>query len=179
MYFKNKGKISLAIIFIFILLCLILSACESKEVKDEPEIRASFTISKLNNTDFDEIGTPDVEKEDFRKVKLKLEVSNSSIVSDRKIYIPDLKEIMNSYDNIDRYWYGSSISSDNIDEDAYYEMDYMFFSEGLDNEGIESVFHKGEIKVSWVNNDDEYVKHVINLTDIIEFKEAEEEEVEK
>lgn len=159
----------LLVILISIIIAIYLSLPTNKINQTPPEIKANISIHNLTAEDFDQIGTPDVVKEDFRKVNFSLYLNNFSAITHRDLSLPDLKEIMNAYD-AERYWYGSSTYSDNPGEDAYYLYDIMFLSKGLDEEGITSVFKNHQIKITWTDEMGLEVNKLINLADIINFE---------
>ena len=136
---------------------------------ERSNIKASLSVLKLSEEDFQYIGTSGVEKEDFRKVNFQLNVDYNSRVTNRKITVPDLREVMNSYD-IERYWYGNSTKSDNPKEDVLYANDIMFYTKGLDNEGIEDVFDEAQVRVTWTDEDGSEKEEIVNLAEIIEFE---------
>lgn len=152
------------IFFIIVLAVINLLACETQN----PEIKATFTISILTDKDFEDVGTSGEVKEDFRKVHFLLEVNNCTNISNRKISIPNFKEVMNTYD-IERYWFGKYSASDSPDEDALYTNDIMFLSKGLTEEDIKSIFKGSKISITWDNKKGAEINKTIDLIDIIEF----------
>lgn len=156
-------------ICVVLLISIIFPACKSQNKSDEPEIKAVFTVSKLSDEDFEDIGSTNAVKEDFRKINFSLNVNNCSNITNRKIAIPNLKELMNSYD-IERYWYGQYTSSDSLDEDALYSYDIMFLSKGLTDKNINPIFNDAKIIITWTDKKGKEIKSSVNLTDIIEFK---------
>jgi len=164
--FTKKSKGISVLLLVIIILCSSLTACQSKA---ELKMNATLTISKLSDSDFQEIGTKDVTKDDFRKVKFSYDMENCGKLSNRKIAIPELRGIMNAYD-VERYWYGSSTKNDNVGADyVLYSNDIMFYSKGLDNEGIKSVFKDAKINISWTDEGGKDTSDTINLSDIIIF----------
>ncbi len=156
--------------FIFLLIMILfLSGCKFQGTNSDPEINAIFTISELSNKDFDDIGTKGFNIEDFRKVNISITVKNNTNITDREISLPNIKDVMNSYD-IERYWYGEYVTSNNPNEDAEYRYDIMFLSKGLSEDDIKSVFTDSNIIVSWTSKEDKKEKRTINLTDIITFE---------
>jgi len=159
----------LLVILISIIIALYLSLSHYIFHQPPPDIKAYVSIHHLTDEDFDQIGTPNVVKEDFRKVNFSLYLNHFSTITQRDISIPNLKEIMNIYD-IERYWYGNSTYSDNPGEDAYYLYDIMFLSKGLNEEEIKSVFKDHQIEITWTDEDGLAVNTIINLADIIKFE---------
>lgn len=161
---KNKK------IYFFITLLVLVSiitACNGQDYTDTPEVTTVFKFSRLSDDDFKEVGAEDATKDDFRKVNFSVTVNYSEDMSDRKIYIPDLKEIMNTYD-IERYWYGQYSSKDTPEDDAEYIYDIMFLSKNLSDEDIKKIFKEAQINVTWNKSGKEEMRR-INLSDIIDF----------
>lgn len=164
-------KITFLIIFVLFLLSLSLISYKFT-TKKHPEIKASFIVSKLTDDDFNSIGTDESKKittkEDFRKVYISVEFINCKNLSDRKITIPDFKNLMNSYD-IERYWYGQSTKLDTPTEDAAYTYDIMFLSKNLTDEQIKSIFKDSQAIITWKNKNTNENSIKINISDIIVF----------
>ncbi len=150
-------------------LLILLAGCNTKVINDTPLIKADFSFTELSDEDFQDIGTKGYVKEDFRKVNLNVRVKNSSNITDRTLTIPDLKNIMNSYD-MERYWYGQYTTEDNPGKDACYTYDIMFLSKGLSEDDIANIFKASVITVTWTDKSTKENKSIINLADIIEFK---------
>lgn len=156
-------------IFILLLPIIGMTACMTPDKKHNPDIKTTFTVTKLTDDDFTSVGAATGStKEDFRKVYFSIHVKQSKYLSNRKINVPDLKNIMNSYD-MERYWYGKNMTWDNPTEDAEYTYDIMFYSKKLTDEDIKSIFKDSQIVISWINN--KYIEEStsINLSDILVF----------
>lgn len=152
---------------------LIIIACSTATTKDEPEISLKFDVSDLTDKEFESVGTEGLEnatKNDFKNIEFTLDVKQSNKISNRKIIIPDIKKIANSYDR-DRYWYGQGYQQDNPQEvSANYGYKFVFYSKGLDNQAIKNIFNSAEVKVSWTANSGDNEKRVFKLGDVIKFK---------
>jgi len=145
---KIRNVIQSVVLF---LLSLCLTSCTTPIIKDNPEINTNFTVSKLTDDDFNGVGTIGSRtKEDFRKVYLSFNIKKSRYLSDRTISIPNLRNIMNSYD-LERYWYGESTRWDNPTEDAVYTYDIMFLSKNLTDEDIKLIFKDSLIVITSIN----------------------------
>jgi hypothetical protein len=149
------------------LLTISFAACDI-QIR-EPEIQAVLSIKQLSDEDFQYVGGSKESKEDFRKVNFLLEVKHSSEMTDRAITVPMFHEVMNSYDT-ERYWYGESTKSDNPGEDAVYSNDIMFYTGGLDQEGMAAVFGDAEISITWTDKKGSWKEEIIRLEDIIKFE---------
>lgn len=156
------------LLYILLLIALLLTACKMQNNNDMPEVSAEFTFSELTDVDYKEVGAGDASKGDFRKVHFSVIVKYNSNWSNRKIYVPDLKEAINSYD-IERYWYGQYSSKDTPEEDAEYIYDIMFLSKNLSDDDIKKIFKEAQINVTWNNKSGKEEMRRINLSDIIDF----------
>lgn len=164
-------KIINSIVFI-LSLSLILMSCTTKEDKEGAKISLTFNVSTLTEEEFKLVGTKGLENptgNDFKNIEFKLEVDHSGKVSNRKIIVPSIKEIINSkYE--DRYWFEESSRQDNESENfAEYSEKIVFYSNGLDEEEIKEMFKSAEVKVYWRTDDDENQEKTFNLGDVIEF----------
>lgn len=157
------------IILGFFVIVLALAGCNFSDKNGTPEIETELTFSKLSDKDLMDIGTKDANIIDFRKVLFSVTVNNNTKITDREISLPNLKDIMNSYDK-ERYWYGEYVTRNNPNEDAEYRYDIMFLSKGLSEDDIKSVFTDSHIIVSWTNEEDKEEMRTINLPDIITFE---------
>lgn len=152
---------------VFILgISLILTNCTTEKVKEEPEISLKFNISDLTEEEFKLVGTKEVEnptKYDFKKIEFKLDVEHSNKISNRKIIVPNIKEVINSkYE--ERYWFGEGSAQDNEGENfAEYSEKIIFYSKGLNEEEIKEVFKSLEVKISWKTNNGENKEKIFNL----------------
>ena len=110
------------ILIVILLLSLILpvSGCGLRMNEKDPMIAIGFVISDLTDEEFQYTGTHGIEnasKQDFKKMEYKLDIKHSDKISDREIFIPNLKDAINSY-GMERYWYGSSSIEDNSGENS-------------------------------------------------------------
>lgn len=163
--YKNKTFILYIVIFI----ASFLSACNTSDKTESPEITTTFIFSSLTDDDFKEVGTKENVKNDFRKVLFTLMVKYDTNISNRSISVPDLKNVMNSYD-AQRYWFGTYATSDNPTEDALYTYEIMFLSKDMTNDTIKSMFSDSNISITWTDKDGQENSKIINLADIIDFK---------
>jgi len=153
--------------FFLISILIFLSACTSLNLVQDPTINLSFTVSNLTDKDFESVGTHGVDnatKNDFKKIKFDFDMVHSDKIKDKKITVPNFRNVANSYDK-DRYWYGKSYIQDNSNESfANYSYDFVFLSRGLDDQTIKSIFDNCEVKVSWTNNS-QYEEKVFKLVE--------------
>lgn len=163
---KKKYKI----IFLVFINVLMLVSCQTKKQNENPTINTSLVISNLSDEDFYSIGTNHVTKADFKKVSFILDMKHNDKISERTISIPIFKDLVNSYDNMERYWFGDDIKIDNISENyAYYETTFILYTGDLSKDEITNIFHSDNITVSYLKNK-ETEKKIINLETIIEYK---------
>ncbi|MBP1756669.1 MAG: hypothetical protein H6Q59_3067 [Firmicutes bacterium] len=166
----KKSFILTTIILLSIL--IILTACGTEKIK-QPDINIKFNVSDLSNEEFQSVGTKGLEnatKSDFRNLEFTLDVEQTNEVTNRKIIIPNLKEVANSYDR-ERYWFGTSYSQDNQAENfAKYGYKFVFYSKGLEDQVIKTIFDSSEVRVSWTTNSGENKEHVFKLGEVIQFK---------
>lgn len=159
---------------IFILsISLVLTTCTTEGNKEEAKINLILKISNLTEEEFKSIGTKDLEnptKDDFKNIEFELDIKYSNKVSNKKVTVPSIKEIINSkYGN--RYWFGECSSQDNEGENiAHYSEKIVFYSNGLSEEEIKGIFKASEVKISWITDDDENQEKTFNLGDVIQFK---------
>ena len=165
-------KIIITIIFLLSTL-LILTACGTEKVKDDPEISAKFKVYNLTDEEFQLVGTKELEnasKDDFKNIEFSLDVKHSNNMSNRKIIIPDFKNVVKSYDK-KRYWFGEGSSQDNSNENfAQYGNKIVFYSKGLDEQAIKNIFGESEVRVSWTTNSGKDEEKVFKLGEIIQFQ---------
>lgn len=151
---------------------LILTACSAGKAKD-PKINLKFNVSNLTDEEFQSIGTNGLEnatKSDFKNIEFALDVEQTNEVSNRKITIPNLKEVANSYDR-ERYWFGQSYSQDSQAENfAKYSYKFVFYSKGLEEQAIKTIFSSSEVRVAWTTNSGKNKEHVFKLGEVIQFK---------
>lgn len=160
-------------ILFLISVSLIITACNEGKIKDDPEINVQFRVYDLSDKDFQSVGTKGLEnptKDDFKNIVFRLAVKQSNKISNRKIIIPDIKKMANSYDR-ERYWFGESNRRDNSREKfAEYGEKFVFYSKGLDEQAIKNIFKSAEVKVSWTTKNGNNEESVFKLCDIIQFK---------
>ena len=165
-------KIISTIIFLLSTL-LILTACGTEKVKDDPEISIKFKVSNLTDEEFQFVGTKELEnasKDDFKNIEFSLDVKHSNNISNRKIIIPDFKNVVKSYDK-KRYWFGEASRQDNSSENfAQYGNKIVFYSKGLDEQAIKNIFGESEVRVSWTTNSGKDEEKVFKLGEIVQFQ---------
>ena len=165
-------KIIITIIFLLSTL-LILTACGTEKVKDDPEISIKFKVSNLTDEEFQFVGTKELEtalKDDFKNIEFSLDVKHSNNISNRKIIIPDFKNVVKSYDK-KRYWFGEASRQDNSSENfAQYGNKIVFYSKGLDEQAIKNIFSTSEVRVSWTTNSGKDEEKVFKLGEIVQFQ---------
>lgn len=163
----KKNYIKLFLVFITL---LVLVSCEQKKANENPIISASFVISNLSDEDFSSIGTTQVTKSDFKKVFFSLDMKHNDNITERSISIPVFKEIVNSYDNIERYWFGNNTKIDNKSENyTYYETNFILYIGNLSDDEIASIFNSENISISYMEND-ENKQEIINLEKILKYE---------
>lgn len=160
--------------FAFLLIVsLIITACNTTKVKDNPEINVQFIVSGLTDKEFESVGTEGFEnptKDDFKNIEFTLDVKQSNKISNRKIIMPDIKRLTYSHD-IQRYRFGQSYSQDNSQDNfAKYGENFMFYSKGLHEQDIRNIFKSAEVKVSWTTKDGNNEERFFKLGDIIQFE---------
>lgn len=160
-------------IIVILSISLIVTACTTKENKEEPKINLKFNVSNLTEEEFESLGTKELEnptKNDFKNIEFKLGVEHSNKISNRKIIVPSIKEIIN-LQYADRYWFGQGNSQDNEGENfAEYSEKIVFYSNGLKDEEIKEIFKSLEVKISWTVDNGENQEKIFNLGDVIEFR---------
>lgn len=164
-------KIIKTILFI-LSISLIVTSCTTNN-KEEAKIDLILKVSNLTEEEFKSVGTKDLEnptKDDFRNIEFELDIEYLNKVSNKKVTVPSIKEIINSkYGN--RYWFGESSSQDNEWENiSNYSEKIMFYSKGLSDEEIKGIFKASEVKISWITDNDKYQEKIFNLADVIEFR---------
>ncbi|WP_313128335.1 hypothetical protein [Anaerocolumna sp.] len=155
---------------IFFLVFITLLALVSCKKNENLTINASLVVSNLSDEDFSSIGTKNVAKSDFKKVIFIFDMNHNDKISERTISIPIFKKVVNSYDNVKRYWFGKDTTIDNISENyAYYESNFILFTRNLSKDEIANIFHSENISISYMEND-ENKEEIINLKKIIKFE---------
>ena len=152
---------------------LIVTACSTESVKSEPEISLNFNVSNLTDEEFLYVGTKRLDnptQNDFKNIEFTLDVKNSEEISNRKITIPDLKAVSNSYDK-SRYWFGNFDTDDSpINKYAKYSSKFVFYSNGLTEHDIKNIFNSSEVKISWTASNGKNEEKTIKLGEVIKFQ---------
>lgn len=163
---EKKYKIG----FLVFINILILVSCVTKKQIENPIISTSLNISNLSAEDFNSIGTNHVIRSDFKKVTFIFDMKHNDKITERTINIPKFKDIVNSYDNIERYWFGDNVKIDNISENyAYYETTFILYTGNLSKDEITNIFHSKNILVSYLKNN-KTKKDKINLETILNYQ---------
>ena len=164
---------TITILVILLLLCtiyIIYGILISNKKIDQPKIDMTLKVSYLTDDEYSTVGTVGLEnpkKDDFRIIEFTLNVSHSDKIDYRKIIVPNLKEIADSYD-IKRYWTGNFFSQDNANENfAVYTYKFVFYSKELSDQQIKDIFSKGNITLSFANN---FIEDELNLGDYMQFE---------
>ena len=161
-------KSAVGLLVLMILFSNLFTSCKQQ---DRPEIKATLNISRITEEDFDGIGgTNGAGKEDFRKLKFRLEVNNCENITDRKIEVPQISKVIDAYGG-DHYWFGKGTDFDTPGMDAYYSNDIMLNIQGMDNKDIKKMFQDAGIKVTWKEENGEEKEKIIEFKDIIELDE--------
>ncbi len=156
--------------FLVFINLLILVSCETKKQTENPVINTSLVISNLSDEDFNSIGTSHITKDEFKKVTFILDMKHNDKISKRTINIPIFKDVVNSYDNTERYWFGDDIKIDNISENyAYYKTTFILYTGNLSKDKITNIFHSKNILVSYQKNN-KTTKDIIKLETILNYK---------
>lgn len=147
-----------------------LVSCDIKKQNENPTINTTLIISDLSEEDFNSVGTNHVTRADFKKVNFIFDMKHNDRISERTISISIFKDVVNSYDNRERYWYGDNIKIDNLSENyAYYETTFILYTGDLSKDEIANIFHSENITISYLKNN-EAEKKIINLETILEYK---------
>jgi len=163
------------IFFVLVLIVtLTITACSTIKLKDDPEIIVQFNVTDLTDKEFSSVGTKGLDnptKDDFKNIEFTLDFKQSSNkTTNRKIVIPDIKKMVNSYD-MERYWFGQSYNQDNSQEDfAKYGYKFVLYSKGLSQQDIKNIYKASDVLVSWTTKDGTNEERIFKLNDIIQFK---------
>ena len=162
------------ITIIFICTFLITSVWSIVKTDNIPEINLKVNVSSLTDEDYSYVGTTGIDnptKDDFKNIKFTLDIKNLGRVVNRKITVPTMKRVLDSYE-LNRYWFGSLSSQDNLSENfAMYNEELVLYSRNLDEQAIRNIFSTAEVKVSWTTKEGSFEERMFNLGDIILFHE--------
>lgn len=153
-------KILMAVLLVAIVATM--CACSKVAAVTEPDVELQLNISNITDEQYEEIGTMDFEnptKEDFLNFEFILNV-NSDEISDEDVTIPEIKKIVNEYDDIERYWYGQSTK-----ENTRYSNESVIYTKGLDRQGIKNMFSTADVKIIFKDGEKTY-----NLGEALQFK---------
>lgn len=167
----NKVMKKKCILFFLSLLSLIiLISCEKNKVIGNETIDTSLVISSLSDEDFANIGTTNVIKEDFKKVNFIFNMKHNEKITKRTISVPIFKDVVNTYDKTERYWFGNNTRIDNISENyAYYETTFIMYTGNLSEDEITNIFRSESILVSYMEND-KNKKELISVEKILKYE---------
>lgn len=161
----------ISVIVLLLSLLLIMPGCSTREVKDDPEISLSFNLSTLTDEEYTYVGTKGLEnptKDDFKNIELTLAVKHSNNISNRKITVPDIQNILRAKGIL---WFGEQSSQDNSTEKfANYEKKYVIYTKGMDEKAIKNMFISSEVKISWTAKSGKTEEKVFKLNEIIQTK---------
>lgn|GEM_PF-1321658 len=169
------------LIVLFICTMLMLVSCKGNDNNyynnvafNEVYPVLKFDVSALTDDDFSSVGTSELKnakKEDFKKIRFTLNVTNRSDITKRTIIFPTGEEIKahaNS-NKIDRYWFGSEIRDNSRVKSAMYRYDFVFYSKGLNDQDIRNMFGSLTTKVSWYSPSGSHTEITIPVSDGIQF----------
>lgn len=161
-------KLSLLYASLFFLL---LTACNT----EEPLIEIEVKVSSISDDEYNNVGATkdliDPKQEDFKVLEYTFNMKHTDAVTNRQIEINGhWRNILNSIDEIDRYWYGNTSSQDNASENfAEYQQEIVFYAKGLSEEDIKKAFSDAKLTVSWTDNNNEKEEKQYKIADLIEF----------
>ncbi|MDV2583324.1 hypothetical protein [Alkalibacillus haloalkaliphilus] len=161
------------LLVLFLVALMILAACGGHTTV--PTITTEVTVSHLTDEEYNRVGTHGIDnpsKEDFRKFSLKFVMPYRDKLSNRQFDFPgDWRDIINSIDDEDRYWYGSGGHElENKNRGAVYFKDFVFYARGLSDDDIVDAFDSAVVYASWDTNsgEEEQMEHVVG--ELIEFE---------
>ena len=172
---KNSKIIGSMLVAVIIL--IVCRLYYNNDTQEKASFSTSFNIRKLTQKEYEEVGRSQLNnpvKDDFRKAVLSVDFQHTGKIKNRKITVPtigELKEAINSYE-MDRYWFSSSYEQDNESEDiAEYTHEFVFYSKGLNNNDIKTLFSGLKINASWLDSNGNSQKESCILSEIINFTE--------
>lgn len=150
---------------------LLLTACAD----EEPTIEIEIKVSPVSDDEYSNVGaTKDLKEpkqEDFKVLEYTLNMEHSDDVTIRQIEsFDDWKNVLNGIDDIDRYWYGSAWSQDNISENfAEYYYQIVYYAKGISEADMKKAFSDAKITVAWTDDENGQIEKQYNIADLIEF----------
>ena len=139
-----------------------MCACSKVDMSTEPDVELQVNISKITDEEYEEVRTMNLvnpTKEEFRNFEFILNV-NSDEISDEDVTIPEIKKIVNEYDDTERYWFGSSTQ-----DNTRYSIEFVMYTKGLDRQDIKDMFSTADVKIIFEDGEKIY-----NLGEALQFK---------
>ena len=157
--------------FTFLILFLLITACNNKE----PSIEVEVKVSPISKEEYSKVGaTMDLiepKQADFKVLEYTFNMKHSNAVTNRQIETTKyFGKVLESIDDMDRYWSGGGSSQDNPSENfAVYNEKFIFYAKGLSDEDIKHAFRDIKLTVSWNDHQDEKKEIQYTIADLIEF----------
>ncbi|MDQ0350332.1 hypothetical protein J2R98_000135 [Alkalibacillus filiformis] len=160
------------LLVVFLVSLMMLAACGHTSV---PTITTEVTVSHLTDEEYNRVGTHGIDnpsKEDFRKFTLKFVMPFRDELSNRQFDFPgDWRDIINSIDDEDRYWYGSGGQQlENKNKGAVYFKEFVFYARGLSDDDIVDAFDSVAVYASWDTNTGDKEQRELVVDELIEFE---------
>jgi len=156
----------------WILFVLLLGvACNSMQ---EPEINVEVKVTELSDEEYSAIGTRGLEdpvKDDFRKVKISLNVVQFVEITAREVQYPETEAWKNAINSIDgdRYWVGNRYERNNDNENTVeYTEEFIFYYKGLSEDEVKQAFESLIFKISWITKQGTLQSKEFEVSEIIE-----------
>lgn len=148
---------------------LITTACS---FQGEPTTTIEAAISQLTEDEFESVGTHELENpqiDDFRKFTFNVDVNNVAGHIVDFTFSESWKEAIDSFDVIDRYWFGGGSEQNNGGENvAKHAQEFVFYSKGLNEESMREALNTIIFEVN-IDNDGEITKEEYKVGDLVEF----------
>lgn len=158
----------------------LLGACSNESSAsnaEQPEAKVVTKVSPLSDKEYREVGTEQLKnpkKDDFRKVKIELTLSEVDKIEKEKVDMPSYKKIFNTIDKDEqtRYWFGEGFAKKDDDGNKeVFNQEFVLYTKDLSEDDIKTALETNTIKTSWVNKDNkEKVQQEITAADHISFK---------
>lgn len=162
-------KKRLFLYFSFLLLIFALFGCTEtpKEEKQiSPIVQSNSEISSLTDKEFSDLGglndLTNPTKENFKKVEIKIKISNFKTLKNPKISLNDnWKSVFG-----DNYWFGNGSTED---DKFIYNYKMVLYTENLPDEEIEKKLKSAKYKITWKNKNDQLETKTYTFGDNIKF----------
>lgn len=171
---KIVGKIKNRLVLVTILiLSVIFLSFGMIQCSETPELHANVVLSSISQEDFNKIGLgsklPEAKLDDFRKLTIDIAISNSKLMINREISIPDVYYIIDHYDRF-RTSMGGGYEQNNIrKEDFAKSYKYVVFdARGLTKEDYSKMFNGLNISVNWTYKNGETVKNILPIASLLQ-----------